>query len=258
MRVVSLASGSGGNAYIVESSGATLVIDCGISYSAFLKRAKEAGVNLAGLCGVLFTHEHNDHMRGAQVFSKRNPDVPFFANLMTAEAIDSVLCGTASFACFEVGQPFDVGPFTVEAFSIPHDVCDPVGFLVRCKGVTYFHATDIGSPLDSIGRCFSKADMATLESNHDPQLLRMSARPPQLKQRISGPRGHLSNDDAASLVARYASPRLKYLALAHLSSECNEPHLAYDTMSLALKDMNRADITLEILSQDSPSQGWSC
>lgn len=258
MRIVSLASGSGGNAYAVEGGGATLLIDCGLAYFALVKRALAAGVNLDALCGVLFTHEHTDHVRGADVFRKKRPGVPFFANLMTAEAIERSLTGAANFLCFEPGQPFAAGPFAVEAFPVPHDVCDPVGFLVRCGGVTYFHATDIGAPLASIGAKFAAADLATLESNHDAQLLRMSARPQSLKSRISGPRGHLSNDDAAALAAAYASTRLKYLALAHLSSECNAPHIAERTMRDALQRAGKHAVALEILSQDTPSKGWIC
>ena len=143
-----------------------------------------------------------------------------------------------------------MGSFSVHAFSIPHDTSDPVGFLVRAGGETYFHGTDIGTPLDSIGLKLAEADVATLESNHDLVMLRTSGRAPSLIQRIAGPRGHLANEQACDLVRRFASPKLKTLALAHLSRDCNSPHLAEGAMRDTLAEMGRADICLRILSQD--------
>ena len=167
---------------------------------------------------------------------------------MTAETIVAEQ-GVAedAFVCFENGQDFEVGPFAVHPFSIPHDTSDPVGYLVR-SDETYFHGTDIGTPLDSIGLQLAEADVATLESNHDREMLRHSGRAPSLIQRIAGPRGHLANDEAAALVARFASPRLRALNLAHLSQDCNEPYLAEREMRAALAEIGRSDITLTVLT----------
>jgi len=241
MRIVSFASGSKGNAYLVEHDGEAVLIDCGICY----KRLK--GVEFSA---VLVTHSHDDHVSGLKTLLSRR-DVPVFANAMTAESVAHG-CGLAgeSFVCFENGQPFDIGPFEISPFSIPHDTSDPVGFLIRAGGVTYFHGTDIGTPLDSVGLKLAEADVATLESNHDSVMLHSSGRHPSLIRRIAGPRGHLSNDDACELVRRFASPRLKALALAHLSRDCNTPHIAETAMRETLSDMGRDDIALSVLSQD--------
>ena len=255
MKTVSLASGSGGNAYIVESQGKLLLIDCGICHKELKKRLEAVGFAIDAICGVVVTHEHTDHVKGLAVLHKRHPEIPFYANLMTAEAVESMCDSLAgAFTVFENGMEFGVGPFEVAAFSIPHDVCDPVGYIVKADGVTYFHATDIGSPLDSIGVKLREADIATLESNHDIVLLNTSDRPEPLKARIRGPRGHLCNEDSASLVRRFASPRLRHLSLAHLSSECNEPIMAQRIMLATLAEINRTDITLDILSQDEPGK----
>lgn len=251
MRVVSLASGSGGNAYCVESGGDVLLVDCGLCRRDLCARCREAAIDPARIVAVVFTHNHIDHIRGAAVFHRHRPEAQLFANLMTADAIASAMgMDGAEFVAFENGQSFKVGPFEIIAFSIPHDVPDPVGYLVRAEGVTYFHATDVGTPLDSVGVHLAEADIATLESNHDPVMLSQSQRPESLKQRIRGPRGHLSNADAAGLVRRFASPRLRKLALAHLSGECNAPHIAEREMREALAAAGRADVELKILSQD--------
>ena len=241
MRIVSIASGSKGNATVVEHGGAAILIDCGVPYKSFRGYEFDA---------VLVTHQHSDHVSGLKALLKRR-DLPVFANIATAESAAHD-CGVpeSSFVCFENGQAFDVAGFSVLPFSIPHDTSDPVGFLVRAGGLAYFHGTDIGTPLDSIGLKLAEADYATLESNHDIAMLRTSGRPPCLIQRIAGPRGHLSNDQACDLVRRFASPRLKRLALAHLSRDCNAPHLAEGAMRETLCEMGRGDVELKALSQD--------
>ena len=150
---------------------------------------------------------------------------------------------------FEKGQAFDAGPFSVRAFPVPHDTPDCSGYVVETHGFTYFHATDVGQPLDSIGENFALADLATLEFNHDPTLLATSKRPRKLKRRIKGPSGHLSNFDAASLVGKFASPRLKKVFLAHISRECNSPHLAEEEFRRALEEAGKPQVPCECLSQ---------
>jgi len=259
MRVISLASGSRGNAYLVGISDAWFLIDDGLHYRTLSARMRVLGLDLAGLeiLGVLVTHSHTDHVGGLGMFLKHH-DIPVFANVATADAITELLHSQAfnlqpsTFRCFENGQDFDVGPFSVHPFSIPHDTSDPVGYLVRAEGETYFHGTDIGTPLDSIGLKLAEADLATLESNHDPVMLRTSGRPMPLIQRIAGARGHLANEQSCDLVRRFASPRLKRLGLAHVSQDCNAPHLAEGCMRKTLLEMNRGDIALAVYAQDVP------
>lgn len=256
MRVISLASGSKGNAYLVQAGDDAVLIDCGLNYKTLASRfgagtPSSPSRDLATIRGILLTHSHVDHVQGLKVFLKHHPDVPVFANAMTAETVShDCQLDEESFVCFENGQPFDLGTFAIKAFSIPHDTSDPVGYLITSRSLTYFHATDVGTPLDSIGVQLAEADLATLESNHDPVMLHNSGRPPAVIQRIYGPRGHLANDQAADLVRRFASPRLTKLALAHLSGACNTPHLAEEEMRAALREMNRTDIDLKVFLQD--------
>ena len=259
MKICALASGSAGNCYCLESAGAVIAVDCGLSATECARRMRARGFEPAGLIGVLFTHNHIDHVRGIEVLHRRFPQAGLFANLMTAEAI-AAGCGVdeGDFSVFENGQSFEVGPFKITAFPVPHDVPDPVGYMIEAEGVSYFHCTDCGSPLASIGARLAGADVATLEANHDPVLLANSARPPMLKQRIAGARGHLSNEQAAELVRQFARGRLRRLMLAHLSRECNAPHLARNAVAAALTAADCRGAELEILAQDEPGTVWQC
>lgn len=247
MTIIPLASSSKGNAYAVVSGGATLLVDCGLTCKKLCERCDALGVDLDTVAAVMVTHDHSDHVGGLRVFLRKY-DVPVYANMMTAEkvACDNGIDESA-FVCFENGQDFDIAGMRVTAFSTPHDAVDSVGYFIEDGSRSYFHGTDIGTPLDSVGRYLLRADVATLESNHDLQMLSASSRAEFLKQRIAGPRGHLSNDDAAELVAKYASCRLKKIFLAHLSEECNAPHLALASMESALKKIGRNDIELVVL-----------
>ena len=148
-----LASGSKGNAYLVVQDGEALLIDCGICLKVLRARmAALFGGDCAGgsphLCGVLLTHSHSDHVSGLRPLLSKF-DVTVYANAMTAETTAAEMrLSDSAFACFENGQQFEVGPFEVSAFSVPHDTSDPVGYLVRGAEV-YFHGTDIGVPLAS-------------------------------------------------------------------------------------------------------------
>ena len=256
MRIVSLASGSKGNAYLVSAQCQTLVIDCGLSFREFARRAAFAGFDLGTIAGVLVTHDHTDHTGGLAAFRRHFPDVPVYANFMTAEAACANCPGLGEddFTVFEDNQVFSLGAFDIEPFPVPHDVPDAVGYMVYANGFTYFHATDFGVPLESIGRRLGEADAATLESNHDVPRVRARGRPLKLIRRIEGPRGHLSNCQCAELVEKFAGPRLKRLALAHLSQDCNAPHLAEAEVREALSRIGRAEVEVEILSQDRPGK----
>lgn len=249
MTVTALASSSKGNSYVVTAAdGTRLMIDCGLGPRELRKRTVEKGLEYGPFAALLITHDHTDHISGVDSLLEKFPETQVFANLMTADAAAARLgIDAGAFCCFENGEEFEVGPFTVHPFSVPHDTCDPVGYLVRADGETYFHATDLGTPLDSIGLKLAEADIATLESNHDPVMLHESGRHVSLIRRISGPRGHLSNYEAAELVERFAKPRLKRLMLAHLSHDCNAPHLAERTMRATLERIGRTDIALEVL-----------
>ena len=249
MRFLPISSSSKGNAYVVEHDGRALLIDCGVPLKEVEGRCREAGVDAGCVEGVLVTHNHSDHISCLRPFLRRH-DVPVYANALTADAVAAATGLDAdAFVIFENEQDFEAGKFSVRPFSIPHDTPDPVGYLVSTTERTYFHGTDMGSPLESVGRMFSLADEATLESNHDVELLLGSARSEMLKRRILGPRGHLSNDDAADFAAQYASARLKRLHLAHLSGECNVPRVALKTMVEALARAGRADIEVDVLEQ---------
>ena len=254
MRVRVLGSGSGGNSLAVRAGSTLLLVDLGFSCSEECRRLSECGADMDDVSAVLFTHDHSDHCKGLATFHRQHPAVPLYANGDTADAIASLTGVDDGWMVFANGEPFTIGEITVTAFSIPHDAADPVGYLFEAGDSTLFVGTDMGTVTEDVRRTFARATCAVLEANHDPILLEQSGRPPVLKQRIRGRTGHLSNDDAATLVRDTNPPGLKMLLLAHISSECNSPSLARRAFVDALRDLNRMDVTLDVLEQDRPSE----
>ena len=252
MRLRVLGSGSGGNSIAVRSGDTLVLVDLGFSFKEQKARLAECGVDISEVSAVLFTHDHSDHCKGVGTFHKRMPGVPLVANGDTADAIARQSGVNEGWTLFENGEQFDIGDLSVTAFSISHDAADPVGYLFEAGGSSLFVGTDMGIVTANVRMAFSRATCAVLESNHDPILLEQSSRPVSLKQRICGRTGHLSNEDAATLVRETNPSCLKTILLGHISSECNSPSLARRAFTDVLDELGRTDITLAVLEQDRP------
>lgn len=222
-----LASGSGGNALFLEAGTTRLLVDAGLSAEAIARSLDGVGIDARTISAVLLTHEHDDHAGGAGALS-RQFGLPIMANAATVEAAAASLAG-AAVARFDTARPFQVGPFEVKAFPVSHDAVEPVGFAFRMGEHRITVATDLGSADEAVDPYLADADLLFLESNYDLRLLNVSAYPWFLKNRILGPRGHLSNDDAARALARTAGSRSRLVYLAHLSEVNNLAALARDT-----------------------------
>ncbi|MEI3525436.1 MAG: hypothetical protein V8Q27_04365 [Eubacteriales bacterium] len=95
-------------------------------------------------------------------------------------------------------------------------------------------ATDLGVYTDYTIEHLKDLDVLLLEANHDIHMLQVGAYPYYLKQRISGDRGHLSNETAGKLLCQVLHENMKGILLGHLSKENNYAELAYETVKLEL------------------------
>ena len=226
LRAVVLGSGSGGNAVVVESGSFRLLIDAGFSCRELEKRMRLVGVEPESIRALLLTHEHEDHVRGADRFARKH-ELPVYltggTRLGTALG-DEV---AARVTRIESGRPFEVGPFGIEAFEIPHDAREPVGFVLQDGGGHRLGlVSDIGCQTQlAWGRLF-ELDLLVLETNHDLEMLRNGPYPWPLKQRVASRHGHLSNREAADGLPELLSDRLRAVVLYHLSRTNNSPALA--------------------------------
>ena len=77
-----LASGSSGNSIVINNNKNTILIDAGLSGKELVKRLNNCGLNSNQPDAILITHEHNDHIKGAGILSRRL-DIPDYANQAT-------------------------------------------------------------------------------------------------------------------------------------------------------------------------------
>jgi len=236
-RVTVLASGSAGNALLMECGADRVLVDAGLSLDALERALARTGLAPRDLRGVVLTHEHEDHARGAGPLS-RTAGVRIYATAATFAAAGPALAGTNA-EIVVLGTTFAIGVLELTAFPVPHDAAEPAGLAVAAGGRRVVIATDLGAADDILDAHLAAADFAILESNYDLGLLHVSAYPWFLKNRILGGRGHLSNDEAARALARTAPAaravgRRRGVCLVHLSDTNNIAPLARDTVRAAL------------------------
>ncbi len=232
MEITILASGSEGNSIYLRSGNRALLIDAGLSAAGLRKRMSSAGVPESELEAIVITHEHSDHIKGVRVLSGKL-GVPVYANQKTAGAA-SLGIADSQLIRFRTGEVFCAGGFRLLPFPVPHDASDPVGFQITDGPFRVGIATDLGSITTEVITGLSNCNMVILESNHDREMLLNGPYHPKLKERIDGPFGHLSNEDAASLAASVAHSGLTWLILAHLSHTNNRPSLGVECARIAL------------------------
>ena len=251
-----LASGSSGNCIYIGSERTGLLIDAGLSGRETQRRMALLGLDLSHIRAVCVSHEHGDHTAGLRVLNRRH-GIPLFVNSATRD----VLCRAEGsedlpWNIFQSGSAFTVGDFVLEPFTVPHDAVDPVGFIIRSGGLSIGVATDVGMITERVVDALRGCQVLAIEANHDERLLEAADRPQQLKRRIKGRLGHLSNEHAAEMVGRVAGPHLQHVFLAHLSAECNRPELAMQPVVKTLRAAGHGHVRVSLTFPDRISDVW--
>ena len=222
--IASLNSGSNGNCYYIGNEEEAVLIDAGLSCRETERRMRRLGLSLDRVKAIFISHEHDDHIRGLEILSRRY-QLPVYITEPTLEQCrfppDPALVSS-----FRGGEAVVIGGLNILAFGKSHDASDPYSFLVSSATVRIGVFTDIGVVCDNLIRHFAQCHAAFLESNYDEEMLEKGRYPWPLKNRIRGGNGHLSNRQALELFAGYRPPFMSHLLLAHLSQDNNRPELA--------------------------------
>ncbi|MCD4689694.1 MAG: MBL fold metallo-hydrolase, partial [Desulfuromonadaceae bacterium] len=86
MRVCLLASGSKGNAVLIEAGDSRVLIDAGLSARELNRRLGLIQTDGDSLNAVLVTHEHGDHCSGLGPIARRH-QLPVFVHHQTRAAL---------------------------------------------------------------------------------------------------------------------------------------------------------------------------
>ena len=235
MRVINLASGSAGNLTYIETEHTRILVDDGLSCKETENRLSLIGVAGSDIEAIVVTHEHVDHIKGVDVFSRKH-NVPVYAhNDVWATMCDKLSKIPESNRKIFV-DAFALKDLMINPVEIPHDVkCFGFSFSEGDKKISIL--TDLGHTNDNIFKCVQGSQLVYLEANHDVGMLKNNDRYPlATKLRILGKNGHLSNDAAAEFAKRLIESGTRQIILSHLSPENNSPELAYSYITQILAD----------------------
>ncbi|GAA0399031.1 MBL fold metallo-hydrolase [Paenibacillus motobuensis] len=237
LRFSVLSSGSTGNATLVANGETTLMIDAGFSAKRIDELLQERGVSGEEIQGILVTHEHSDHIKGLGAVARKY-NLPIYANEKTWEAMEKAVGKIAeeNRRILGTGETRDFGSLRVESFGISHDAAEPVAYCFYDGKQKLSVCTDLGYASDKVKMSIADSDVIVLEANHDIEMLRMGRYPWNIKRRILGDMGHLSNEATGELMSEILSGRIKRIYLAHLSREHNMPDLARMSVRGAMED----------------------
>ena len=232
MKLCVLGSGSAGNCTYIATQETRILVDLGFGRISLRRRLQEAGLSLDRLNALLLTHEHTDHVSGVPALV-RDHEVPVLTTEGTLRE-SPPLQDLDRVKIVPVGSPFRIGDLEIEAFPVSHDAAEPVGFRFASEGTQGLLATDLGEPTREILDRLADCDWLVLESNHDEEMVLAGPYPWLLKQRLMGPKGHLSNHALGRCLKAHLGVRTKHIFLAHLSRTNNHPQLALAQVSEAL------------------------
>lgn len=256
LTICMLASGSSGNCLYISTRNTRILVDAGLSARETAARLSHLNITPDTIHGICLTHEHSDHITGLKPLHNRYR-IPLFANAGTAEAIRTdPSFREIAWQIFENGSAFFIGDMRIEAFSIPHDAADPVGYVIETQNTKVAVAMDMGMPTELIRTRLRGCRVLLLESNHDEDMLNNADRPWSLKQRIKGRQGHLSNQALSGLLADVAGNDLTDVFLCHLSAECNRPDLALAAARAGLSRAGCSDVRTHLTFPDKPGLIW--
>jgi len=227
LRLCVLASGSKGNAAVVEYAGRSLLVDCGICKRDFFERCEILHIDPASIEAVLITHEHTDHTKGLGVvlrgLAKTDLHPALFASDGARAASRDILstyeyCDQRSLTS---GAALSIAGMQVHVFGTSHDAVDPLGFRFEADGDSLGFMTDTGVVTGRAHEALSACRMLAIEANHDETMLRTGDYPWSLKQRISGDGGHLSNTQSAVELEQLLHAGLQQVVAMHVSENNN-------------------------------------
>ena len=261
MNLCSIASGSSGNCIYTGTDKAGILIDAGISAKRIEQGLASIDRNIKEIKGIFVSHEHSDHIKGLGVLARKH-HIPIYGTKGTLEAVKNTsslgVIDEDLYRVIQAEEDVIIDDLVIKPFRISHDAAEPVAYRMECGTKSAAVATDLGFYNQTVVDKLQKLDVLLLESNHDIHMLQVGSYPYQLKRRILGDRGHLSNESAGKLLCHLLHDDLKAVFLGHLSKENNYDELAFETVKLEIAlgsdKYKPEDFLIEVAKRESVSR----
>lgn len=248
LELLVLGSGSKGNASVVcdRVSGKGILIDAGICKRDVFAFSEQGGFDLEGLRAIIITHSHSDHVKNLGVITRGlkacGIEVPIYAHrstLATSKELQKVE-GANEIVHFAVDEQIEAGPLRIRVLEASHDTEVSFGFRIECGGDALGFLTDTGMVPQATLEGLRGVRVLALESNHDEKMLRNGPYPRILKERVGSERGHLSNTQAAEVLAELLDETLETVVCLHISENNNTYRLPVETLRAVVEDSGYA------------------
>ena len=231
MQFASLGSGSAGNSFLAKQNKSLLMVDCGFAIQDIVFRLNRLNEVPENISGILLTHEHEDHVKGAFKLANKFK-IPIWLSYGTYKMCEKHINKSyeIDLKIIDSHNTFEIEDFIILPFPVPHDAREPTQFILSDGKYKLGILTDTGSSTPHIEKVLQELDALIIEFNHDLNLLELSDYGDSLKKRIRGKLGHLDNQTAAEILGKLQFKKLKHLVAAHLSEKNNSEQLVKDVI----------------------------
>ncbi len=238
MKFISFASSSKGNSALISYKNTNILVDCGISMKRLTEYLDRYGLKVDDIDCILITHAHFDHISGITTLLKYH-DVKILGLKETLSYIayslekNGIKPDLDNFKIIKSINPLNEGSqiiikdIKVYPLKGCHDV-PSLYYKFELGDVKLAILTDMGTYNEAVIRNLSDVHYLMLECNYDGTKLLESDRSEELKARIAGFGGHLSNEDCCEILSKIKDGNLKEVYLAHISDETNSEEYAYE------------------------------
>lgn len=252
-----IASSSKGNSYLIKSESTAILLDAGITGVKIATALKNINMMLADVNGLLITHEHADHVKGASPVMSKNKECIMYCSKGTRDDLESKMSRFPKDRVVVVSsqEAFQVGDIEVLPFKVSHDANEPLGYTFSRNGKKISVVTDTGMLTEEIETTIADSDILVIESNHEENILLYGRYPYNIKRRILSNVGHISNETCGYGISRFLKDidgkKIPLVYLAHLSQENNTPQQAVLTVNNILEENDfyvGRDLEMKVLS----------
>ena len=250
MKFSVLGSGSSGNSSYIEMGNKKFLIDAGFSGKRLVEKLNNIERRIEDVNGIFVTHEHSDHIQGLGVVSRKY-NIPIYLHEITYGIIrDKIGKIDPKNIKFIRESKTVIDNCVINNFEVMHDAEICLGYTFEYSDKKLAYASDVGCTNNIIKENFKNSDVIVVESNYDYNMLMTGSYHWELKNRVKGRNGHLSNTEASKLVSQVMSDKLKKVYLMHISKDNNTPELAYSSLYEMLERDNKSHLEIEIVSEN--------
>lgn len=243
MKVCVLASGSGGNSTLIETTNYKILVDIGKNRKYIIDKLEEVGVKPEDINYIFISHLHDDHISALKTFIKKYHPTIVITQKMFQELTD--IHEYEHILIYE--DEVILENLHVVCMHSSHDATDSRNFLFESEGHSVVYVTDTGYVNHKNFKYLQNKEVYLFESNHDVEKLQHGPYPDWLKMRVLSDSGHLSNNACSIYLSKLIGNATKKIYLMHLSEKNNTEELAlneikniFNTYNIQFRDIKCA------------------